>query len=57
MFPMPGDDPLVEQGVAERPGRVVEPQPAQELGRVELLGEDVRPEGGEPLIEPRRGPR
>ena len=49
----PGDDPLVEQGVADRARRVVRAQAAQERLLVELGGEDVRPEAGDPLVEAR----
>ena len=52
-LPMPGDDPLVEQGVADRARRVVGAQPAQERLLVELGGEDVRAQAGEPLVEAR----
>ena len=39
----PGDDPLVEDRVADRPCRIVLAQPPQERRLVELGGEDVRP--------------
>ena len=49
----PGDDPLVEQGVADRARRVVGAQPPQDRPLVELGGEDVRAEPGDPLVEAR----
>ena len=51
MFPIPATCALVEQRIADRPGRVVAAQPAQELGRVELVGEDVGPETGQALVK------
>src|SRR5579859_1827341 len=46
-----GDDALVEQCVADRSLLVGGAQPSEEARGVELVGQDVGPQRGKPLIE------
>src|ERR1700733_91822 len=49
----PGDVSLVQQRITEAPGLVIRAQPLEKALVVELVGQHVGAERGEPLIEPR----